>query len=148
MNPRDFLTVADEWTTGAREAEWRSAVSRGYYAAFHVARQLLEQNGFAVPDGPQGHGYLWLRLANAGQPDVVTAGNLLNTLRGVRNQADYHLDIPLTDVVAVTRVAAAESIIRTLDDLAAAPAILAQVIAAIRDYERDVLHDVTFRPTP
>jgi uncharacterized protein (UPF0332 family) len=37
MNPHDFLEVANEWLTGIREAEWRSAVSRAYYAAFHVA---------------------------------------------------------------------------------------------------------------
>ena len=30
MNPRDFLELADEWLTGVREGEWRSAVSRAY----------------------------------------------------------------------------------------------------------------------
>ena len=48
MNPHDFLEVANEWITGVREAEWRSAVSRAYYAAFHVARLLLERCGFSV----------------------------------------------------------------------------------------------------
>ena len=44
MKPRDFLDVADELSDG--EAHWRSAVSRAYYAAFHVARRLLIELGF------------------------------------------------------------------------------------------------------
>jgi hypothetical protein len=65
MDPHDFLEVAGEWAAGSREAEWRSGVSRGYYAAFHVGWLLLARQGFAVPEGPQGHGYVWLRPANA-----------------------------------------------------------------------------------
>jgi hypothetical protein len=74
MNPLDFLEVADELIGGMREADWRSAVSRAYYAAFHVARRLLQRCGFTVPDGDQAHAYLWLRLSNAGHPDVRQAG--------------------------------------------------------------------------
>ena len=66
MNPREFLDLAGEWAAGTREGEWRSAVSRAYYAAFHVARTLLQDCGFAVPAAEQAHAYLWLRLANAG----------------------------------------------------------------------------------
>jgi hypothetical protein len=47
MDPRDFLDVAGEWVTGTREAEWRSGVSRAYYATFHVARDLLRRCGYA-----------------------------------------------------------------------------------------------------
>jgi hypothetical protein len=60
MSPREFLEVADEWATGTREAEWRPAVSRAYYAAFHGARAVLQQAGFVVPQGDQAHAYLWL----------------------------------------------------------------------------------------
>jgi len=62
MTPREFLDVADEWCVGTREAEWRSAVSRAYYAAFHAAIELMDRCGFVVPKGEQAHGYLWLRL--------------------------------------------------------------------------------------
>jgi hypothetical protein len=65
MNPRDFLEVADEWAGGTREAEWRSAVSRAYYAVHHVARRMLEEWGFAVPTADQAHAFVWLRLALA-----------------------------------------------------------------------------------
>ncbi len=145
MNPRDFLDVAAEWATGAREAEWRSAVSRAYYAAFHVARQLLVQSGFAIPDGPTGHAAVWLRLANAGHPDIVAVGNGLNSLRGFRNQADYNLGALFLEALAVTQTEAAQDAISILDQLLTTPAILAQVVAVVQVYERDVLHEVTYQ---
>ena len=87
MSPHDFLEVAGEWAVANREAEWRSAASRAYYAAFHVARQLLLQWGFVVPSADQAHAYLWLRLANAGHPDVNRAGN---DLRYLPATSDWH----------------------------------------------------------
>jgi uncharacterized protein (UPF0332 family) len=144
MDPRTFLELAAEWATGSSEAEWRSAMSRAYYAAFHVARALLESAGFAVPSGGQAHGYLNLRLQNAGNVEVQRAGALLVTLRSLRNRADYDLNSPFEQTLAITRVQVVMDVIRTLDELAAASTILAGVVQAIRDYERDVLHDITF----
>ena len=92
MNPLDFLDVAGELAAGLREAEWRSALSRAYYATFHMARRLLQQGGFEVPQTEKAHGYLWLRLSNAGHPDVCQAGLDLGNLRTVRNVADYDVD--------------------------------------------------------
>ncbi len=145
MDPREFLVVAAEWATGAREAEWRSAVSWAYYSAYHVARQLLVGAGFALPDGPTGHAAVWFRLANAGQPDIATADNNLKSLRDFRNRADYDLDTPVPEALAVTQVGAAQHIVNLLDQLAAMPTALAQVVAAIRHYEINVLQDVTYR---
>ena len=49
MEFRDFLSLSTALVNGSTEAEWRSAVSRAYYAAFHVARQLLLGLRFTVP---------------------------------------------------------------------------------------------------
>src|SRR5438105_181282 len=94
MNPEEFLELASEWVDGEREGEWRSAVSRAYYAAFHVASQLLTQAGFAVPDSERAHAYLWRRRANSGHPDVQRAGNDFAFLRSMRNRADYDMNRP------------------------------------------------------
>ena len=51
MDARNFLTTADQLAQGATEADWRSAVSRAYYAVFHVARRLFTTCGFTVPRG-------------------------------------------------------------------------------------------------
>jgi hypothetical protein len=146
MDPRDFLHVADELATGATQAEWRSAVSRAYYGAFHVARLLFRQCSFVVPQGDQARAYLWLRLANAGHPDVQQAGADLNYLRRIRNWADYDLDRPFPQALALAQVPAAVALIRLLDQLSTTPTVLAGVTAAIRTYERDVLGVVTWQP--
>ena len=146
MSPREFLEVAGEWVNGTREAEWRSAVSRAYYAAFHVARALLRACGFTVPQGDQAHAYLWLRLANSGHPDVQRAGNVLNTLRTMRNRADYDLDQPFPHPLAVGQVDAAADVVGLLETAAALPSVLARITDAIRVYERDVLGQVTWQP--
>jgi hypothetical protein len=41
MNWRDFLQLARRLSRGTAEADWRTAVSRAYYAAFHIARRLF-----------------------------------------------------------------------------------------------------------
>ncbi len=145
MNPRDFLDVADELAGGLREADWRSAASRAYYAAFHLARAVLRQCGFSVPQGEQAHVYLSLRLANSGHPDIVQAGHDLNYLRTVRNRADYDLDRSFDHRLALDHVQLAAEVIRTLEELLALTSALAQVTNVIRVYERDVLKQVTWQ---
>src|SRR5687767_792931 len=91
MDPRDFLDVAFDLAGEFREADWRSAVSRAYYAAFHVASDFMRQCGFNVPQGEQAHGHAWLRLANSQDASLAQAGQDLHHLRGRRNRADYDL---------------------------------------------------------
>jgi len=54
MNWRDFLSLAAQLAGDMAEADWRTAVSRAYYAAFHVARRLLADLNFTVPRGRPG----------------------------------------------------------------------------------------------
>ncbi|MCC6418055.1 MAG: HEPN domain-containing protein [Gemmataceae bacterium] len=144
MKPRDFLDVADALITGMGEAEWRSAVSRGYYAAFHAARALLRQCGFEVPQGEQVHGYLWLRLSNSGHPDVQKAGTDLKLLRQERNWADYDLDRERTHATAVGYVEHAEAIFDLLQLAANEPSVCGRITETMKVYERDVLRAVTW----
>jgi uncharacterized protein (UPF0332 family) len=146
MNPHDFLEVANELVTGIREADWRSAVGRAYYAAFHVARNLFQLCGFYVPRGEQAHAYLWLRLTNSGHPDVQNAGFDLNHLRKMRNRADYDLDQLFDHVTAFGQVQIAGQIVQLLDSLSITATVRTQVTDTIKVYERDVLRQVTWRP--
>src|SRR5262249_45562525 len=100
MNERDFLTLAATLAGGPTEAEWRTAVGRAYYAAFHVARRLLEDLGFTVPRADRAHGYLGLRLQNCGDLPAQQAGADLDGLRRLRNRADYDLHHPVDQMVA------------------------------------------------
>jgi uncharacterized protein (UPF0332 family) len=145
MDGREFLTVADDLAVGENEADWRSAISRAYYAAFHVARAVLVQCGFDAPIGDQAHAYLWLRLSNCGHPDLEEVGRRLSRLRSLRNQADYQLAVSVEQPQAASYVLMATEIIETLDMAAAETGILVRITDGIKVYERDVLRQVTWR---
>jgi hypothetical protein len=106
----------------------------------------LLRSGFAVPQADRAHGYLWLRLANAGHPDVERAGTDLSLMRRARNLADYDLATPFLQQDAFDQVYQAMDVVQLLETLPTVPAVLAQVIDAIRVYERDVLGQVTWQP--
>jgi len=148
MNPRALLEVANDLAAGAREADWRSAASRAYYAVFHVARLLLRRCGFVVPRAEQAHAYVWLRLSNCGHPAVRKAGADLSDLRSERNAADYDLDPPFPQTAAISAVQTADDIIKLLDQVPTLPHVQQQITDAIRLYERDVLGQVTWRAPP
>jgi uncharacterized protein (UPF0332 family) len=145
MDGRDFLEVARDLASGSREADWRSAVSRAYYAAFHVARLFMEEVGFTVPRADRAHAHIWLRLANSGDPQTSRAGNELKALREVRNLCDYDLRRGVVQAFAVAQVKQAEDLIRVLDAGRAEPT-RTQITDAMKIYERDVLKDVTWHP--
>ncbi|MHB1422279.1 MAG: HEPN domain-containing protein [Gemmataceae bacterium] len=145
MDFREYLNLAKTLINGMTEGEWRTAVSRAYYAAFHVARELLVDLKFRVPHAERAHGYLWLRLANAGHIDVQEAGNRLNALRRERNRSDYDAHLTVHQATARTHLQRAEEVIRALDAAAVEP-IRTRITDAMKIYERDVLKDVTWHP--
>ena len=145
MNFRDYLTVARTLAGGTTEAEWRSASSRAYYAAFHVARLLLLDLRFRVPQADRAHAYLWLRLSNAGHAGTMKEGRRLGQLRRERNWADYDDHRTITQATAIQNVREAEKIIQALDAAAVEP-VRTQITDAMKIYERDVLRDVTWHP--
>src|SRR5205809_4179227 len=104
MDERDFLALAKFLVVQTGQAAWRSGISRAYYAAFHVARRLLEDIGFVVPRAERAHSYLWLRLTNCGDATVQRAASNLNSLRGQRNRADYDLQQPSRQTTAQAQV--------------------------------------------
>ena len=145
MNGRDFLSLARRLVLESTEAAWRSAVSRAYYAAFHVARELLEDFHFRVPRPEQAHKSLAYRLSNCGDPQIQQAGSDLDVLRDLRNQADYALRRPVRQGVVAARMHLAERIIQAFDTAAQEPT-RTRITDAVKIYERDVLQEVTWHP--
>ncbi|MBX9625428.1 MAG: HEPN domain-containing protein [Gemmataceae bacterium] len=145
MNWRDFLSLAARLAAEPAEADWRTAVSRAYYAAFHVARRLLADLNFTIPRADRAHQYLVFRLNNCGESAVEQAGRDLDTLRRLRNRADYD-DVPaVTRPQAAAAVRLAEGIIQVLDAAGLDPT-RTRARGAMIVYERDVLRDVTWHP--
>jgi len=139
----DLLDLAERWIVAPTEAEWRSAISRAYYAAFHDGRSLMRELGFQVPRGDPSHAYLWLRLSNSGEPQVIGAGRELNMLRRDRNFADYDIDRDLDLPVAQSQMRAARRIISVFAAARVEP-IRTLFTDAMKVYERDVLKQVTW----
>ena len=144
ITPRDFLHVARELVQRTSEAHWRSAVSRAYYAAFHAGRLLLADLGFRVPQADRAHSSGWLRLANCGDPATQSFARDLNALRGRRNQADYDLRLSVVQSTVFGQVQLAARVIQAFEAAAQSP-LRAAVSAGVRNYERDVLGDVTYQ---
>lgn len=144
MTPREFLDAADEYAAGPHEGRWRSAISRGYYAAFHASRILLSQCGFDVPFADRAHVYLSRRLSNSGNALVVKAGRDLEALRKERNRADYDLNRAVAQGMAIRLVQFATDILELLEDATKLPAVCEEITQAMRDFERDVLREVTW----
>jgi uncharacterized protein (UPF0332 family) len=144
MIPRQFLLVAEDMIEGDAEGHWRSAISRAYYAAFHVGRELMARCGFRVPESERAHKHVNDRLMNAGHEGVKEAGTSLDILRRRRNDADYHLTTPLSRLKADQQVETARSIIEALEAAEADPVALFAITQAMRDYERG-RGDVTWK---
>jgi uncharacterized protein (UPF0332 family) len=145
MNWRDLLPLASRLAGGRTEAEWRSAASRAYYADFHLARRLLSDLRFTVPRADRAHQYLVFRISNSGNSAVEQAGRDLDTLRRLRNRADYDDAPPFLQPQATAAVQVAERIAQILDAVRQEP-VRSEITDAMRVYERDVLKDVTWRP--
>ena len=145
MTGPDFLPLANRLAAASSEPEWRTAIGRAYYATFHVARQLLEELGFRVPWADRAHAYLTMRLNNCGDAQVQRAASDLHSLRSLRNQADYDLQRPIRQTVAIAQTQIAQQIIHILG-LAKQEPTRTTITDAMRIYERDVLRDVTWQP--
>jgi hypothetical protein len=143
MNGRDFLPLAIRLAAGPTEADWRTAVDRAYYAAFHAARDLLASLRFAVPQSERAHAYLYVRLYNSGDAQVRQAAVDLHVLRAHRNGADYEPQRPFRRSWAPNDIQLAGQVIRVLDNL---PLLTRNAITtAMATYERNILHDVTWQ---
>lgn len=91
MVPNEFISVATQLLAGDGEGRLRSAVIRAYYGAFHLARQFIVDCGVVVPiDGLVHRNVRWC-LANSAEPPLINAARELDSLRKVRNEADYEL---------------------------------------------------------
>src|SRR4051794_40201099 len=92
MDPERFQSLAGRLLhrEGQDPAACRSAISRSYYAAFHVARQLLEPH-FHFPADASAHVKVRRLLSYADSEDLQIVSTELDNLRATRNAADYDL---------------------------------------------------------
>jgi len=94
MDPAAFIALAGKLAAApaSDEASYRTAVSRAYYGAFHIARLFLVELGFKPVGNTNVHAFVRHYLAGSNQPDACTAASQLADLQSARNRADYDLD--------------------------------------------------------
>jgi hypothetical protein len=137
MNPDDFLVLAKVLGSCAGEAERRTAISRAYYGAFHLACELVRGCGVTLPNKtPDAHEKIPWCLQQSQNAGLAATSAKLSSLRQMRNLADYDLAnrTPATAKNVAVQIAIADKIaseIRSSD--------LIRIRPAIRRYAKDVL---------
>ena len=95
MTGHEFIFLASQLivlrTFGSAEARHRSAVSRAYYGAFHLATEFLQELNFVVRTNHTGHEEAYRTLDQTGNADAQDAASTLDELRTLRIAADYRL---------------------------------------------------------
>jgi uncharacterized protein (UPF0332 family) len=129
-----FLDAARRYARETTEADWRSAISRAYYAVFHVLREALPQHGVAVGRAATAHSNLHLGLLNSGNPDVADLARGLDDLRIERTRADYELTRPVAQSDADRCVQSAQQLLADFQALIAAGLDLSQLATTVRAF--------------
>jgi len=96
MDGHQFIVLAGKLAAAPAgdEATYRTAVSRAYYGAFHVARSFLVELGFEPIRNLSVHAFVRRYLNASGDPNAIAATDELGDLQQARNRADYDLDDP------------------------------------------------------
>jgi uncharacterized protein (UPF0332 family) len=106
MNAADFIDFAAKIAaTYADAAACRSAISRAYYGAFHVARSFLDHIGSRPYRNANAHVFVQHRLMNSGHDEATRAGRLLQDLFANRLRADYSLSVSRVENSGFARTA-------------------------------------------
>lgn len=106
FDPSAYLHVANELAQDGREAWLRTAVSRAYYGAFMIARDVM---GVTVRNG-LAHRQTRDRLVRHGKEMAA----MLSTLHGLRKKADYARNIKVRKKDAIDALSIASDLHRSL----------------------------------
>jgi hypothetical protein len=146
MDPRQFLAQSGRLIIGARPEDARTAISRAYYAAYHVALHALQAMNAPAPKAAAAHGETPRLLGACTDKDIQLMARDLSDLFGRRVQADYQLEKPGPEETkqAALAFSMARKIIVKLDRLLSDPARLEAAGTEISAYARRVLR----KPAP
>ena len=89
----EYFILAKELSQKGSEAATRSAISRAYYAAYHVARRHPGSKG-ATATQSGSHGAVWRALRESSDKNWRKAGNQGRDILENRHKADYDDVVP------------------------------------------------------
>lgn len=143
MDPREFISLAIRLSSSPRESDLRTAVSRAYYGAYHVACELLEGCGIVLSSkemyGAEVHRKVRFCLRESASHGAAKAGVKLGSLRDERNQADYDLKLRKFDAPTVALLLHTTHEIVDAIDRCRRDSEFDLIREKMREYARDVL---------
>ena len=120
MDGEKFLEVAHELLKKHKEEYNRSAINRGYYAAYNKGVVFFEKKiGIKIPKGPPGHEAIKNNFKNSGVQLGYKIYNSLITLYSDRIKADYRMDNDKfeNDATTLAIYTIAKNIIKHIDEI-------------------------------
>lgn len=118
-----FYKLAEDLSKQAKnssnkDALYRTAISRAYYAVFLSARDFLESKRIYIPDDPNinEHKFVSDEIANLGKLGEEMAREI-TILRRQRNKADYGRNLENLQINAPLLVSKANLILKNLEKL-------------------------------
>ena len=135
----EFQNTAERLARGSTEGDWRSAISRTYYAAFHFFREFFLVHGVDVGQGGQSHFNLHSGLSNCGLGSAQAFGPKLNQLRKKRTEADYDLRRRIDQAFALDAVQRSRALVADFQALlGTVPG--PQIVAGAKRYLKSIGH--------
>lgn len=94
IKSKDFLELAKELydIKNAPEANFRTSVSRSYYALFNYVKNCLQSMSFKIPKDAAGHQIAMRLFKYCGNEKLQEVAGYLEEMRIDRNKSDYDLD--------------------------------------------------------
>lgn len=113
VSSKDYVESADVLSANGAEIDWRNAISRAYYGAFHWGLANVGTcNALPHAIGPLGaHDAMIKRYEHHGDNAGKSIAFILNAMKTKRKVADYRLDDSITQIEAVTQVETARKVI-------------------------------------
>lgn len=143
MNPKEFQYLASGLVekNGAFPSEYRTAISRSYYAVYNLGINLLKEMGFTIPEKIDAHVFMRRHFNNSGDIELIEAAEKIKDLKTKRKHADYDLDRHDVEKKhnAKTYVYSADRLIKTMEKQCNGKN-RSQIIKSIKDWRKKTLH--------
>jgi uncharacterized protein (UPF0332 family) len=88
----EYLRLATDLSQNPDEASHRTSISRAYYSVYHAASAQAIRNGY--PSGQGSHARIWKVFAQDQNKASKRLAQLGNTMKRVRELADYRSVVP------------------------------------------------------
>lgn len=143
MNPKEFQYLASGLVekNGAFPSEFRTAISRSYYAVYNLGINLLKEMGFSIPKKSEAHEEMRRHFNNSGDIELIEAAEKIKDLKTKRKHADYDLDRPDVEKKqnAKAIVHSAARLVKTMEKQCTGEN-RSQIIKSIQDWRKKTSH--------